>query len=372
MTRGTRLKKIFCTLWIGVTLGILFCTLWPFNPFPANQVSWLRGSDGIEFGRAGVVLSPRALASDGDSTPGGPCSLEIWLKPSEFRSVYTVLDFYEPDNPLRFRLRQYHDGLIVSRDSRDSGGRLKRVKIDLDHGLELGKLTLITLTSGDKGTSLYLDGKLRENYVKFRLAAGDMSGQLILGTAAEDSEPWTGEIHGLAIYSKQLRAADVLAHYENRARENRLGTAEMAGVVARYLFDEGSGRAIHNEVKGGVDLEIPKRFQVPHKAFLRLPWNEFEWSRSYLVDLLRNIAGFVPFGIFVGAYFSLTRYGRNAAWLTILAGGTLSLCIEVLQAYIPQRTSGTTDIITNTLGSVIGVALIRTAIVRQLLFKKVE
>lgn len=372
MTHGNRVKKIFCTLSIGVTLGILFCTLWPFNPFPPNRVSWLRGSNGIRIEKAGVVLGPRALNHDAASTLGGPCSLEIWLKPSEIRSVYTVLDFYEPDNPLRFWLRQYHDGLIVSRDSRDAGGRLRRAKIDLDHGLKQGKLTLITVTSGGKGTGLYLDGKLRETYANFRLSADDMSGQIVLGTAAEDSEPWTGEIHELAIYSKELTAANVLAHYENWAHGNRLGTAETAGVVARYQFNEGSGRAIHNEVSGGVDLEIPKRFQVPHKAFLRLPWNEFDWSSSYLNDLLRNIAGFIPFGIVVGAYFSLTRYDRRALWLTILAGATLSLCVEVLQAYIPQRTSGTTDIITNTLGSVIGVAMIRTAIVRQLLFKKVE
>ncbi len=315
-------------------------------------------------------MSPRAVASDANSTLGGPCSLEIWLEPSEMRSVYTVLDFYEPDNPLRFRLRQYHDGLIVSRDSRDIDGRLKRFKVDLDHGLKQGKLTLVTLTSGYKGTSLYLDGKLSENYVKFRLTAGDMSGQIVLGTAAGDSEPWIGEIHGLAIYSKQLTAAEVLAHHESWAHGNQLESGETAGVVARYLFDERSGRTIHNEVSGGVDLQIPKRFQVPHKAFLRLPWNEFDWSWSYLNDLVRNIAGFVPFGIVVGGYFSLTRYGRRAAWLTILAGGTLSFCIEVLQAYIPQRTSGTTDIITNTLGSVVGVMLIRTAIVQRLLLSK--
>jgi hypothetical protein len=367
ITRTTQAKNLFCTLSILVTLGILFATLRPFNPFPTNQVNWLTGSNGIRIGKAGVVLSPRALASQGALTLGGPSSLEIWLRPFETKSVYTVLDFYESGNPLRFRLRQYHDGLIVSRDSRGVDGRLKRVKVDLDHGLKQGKLTLITLTSGDKGTSLYLDGRLKETYANFQLTAGDMSGQIVLGTAAGDSEPWTGEIHGLAIYSKHLTATEVLAHYESWTQDKALKAAEAVGTVARYPFDEQSGHTIHSEVSGGMDLEIPKRFQVPHKAFLTLPWNEFDWSRSYLDDLLRNIAGFVPFGFVVGAYFSLTRYCRRFVWSTILSGATLSLCIEVLQAYIPQRSSGTTDILTNTLGTALGVALLRSAPVKKLL-----
>lgn len=367
MSQKKAIKTILGALSIFVTLGILTCTLWPFNPFPPNKLSWLADSSGIRFEWAGVVLSPRPVTPKRDLAIDRSSSLEIWLKPSETRSVYTVLDFYERGNPWRFRMRQYQDGLIVSRDRQDLDGRLKRVQIDLDHGLQRGKLTLVTLSSADQGTSLYLDGVLKETYPKFRITTGDLSGQIILGTAPVDSEPWPGEIHGLAIYSKELTQGEVLAHYQGWVQADPSGTSDLSDSMARYPFSERLGREIHNQVSNGTDLEIPRSFQVPHKAFLALPWDEFTWSRSYFEDVLRNIAGFVPLGFVLCAYLSLTRHRHRVVLLTILAGGTLSLCIEVLQAYIPQRSSGTTDIVTNTLGAALGVILTRLTPVQRFL-----
>jgi hypothetical protein len=181
--------------------------------------------------------------------------LEIWLKPAETLSVYTVLDIYDPGNPSRFRLRQYRDGLILSRDQRVAEGRLKRVKIDLDHGLQRGGLTLVTITSGDKGTSLFLDGVLKQVYPNFRFTPGDLSGRIVLGTATIDFEPWSGEIHGLAIYSKELTHGEVLANFLNWTQANPSVTSDSTQCIARYQFNERSGREIHNQVKEGGELE---------------------------------------------------------------------------------------------------------------------
>ncbi|MGB9486519.1 MAG: VanZ family protein, partial [Terriglobia bacterium] len=80
---------------------------------------------------------------------------------------------------------------------------------------------------------------------------------------------------------------------------------------------------------------------------------------SYWEYVLVNIAGFIPFGFLFCAYFSLAGRIKRPALVTILLGFTVSLTIESLQAFLPTRDSGTTDVITNTLGTCFGVWLYR-------------
>jgi glycopeptide antibiotics resistance protein len=129
--------------------------------------------------------------------------------------------------------------------------------------------------------------------------------------------------------------------------------------VALYLFDERAGRVIHNQVPSGTDLYIPDRFLVLDQALLRPFWEEFRPGWSYWEDALVNVAGFVPLGFFFCACFSLAGRIKRAALVTILLGFTVSLTIECLQAFLPTRDSGTTDVITNTLGTCLGVWLYR-------------
>jgi glycopeptide antibiotics resistance protein len=78
-------------------------------------------------------------------------------------------------------------------------------------------------------------------------------------------------------------------------------------------------------------------------------------SGSYWRAVFKNIVGFIPLGFFFYAYLVTLRSIRRPALVTVVLGAAVSFTIEALQAFLPTRESGTTDLITNSLGTWIGV-----------------
>ena len=360
-------KKRIGLLCMVAIVAVLFSTLWPFNPWPVNQVTWLAQAKGIQFGHIGVVFSKGPLHLTTDSAAAKSCTLELLLRPASVDIPDTILGFYVPESPAHLLIRQWTDGLLVTHNLVDSEGKIKRSKFDLDHAFQAGKLQLLTIASGPNGTTVYRNATRAQWFPKFTIDPSELSGQIVLGTSPVDYRPWLGEIRGLAIYSKELIPAEVSRHYAEWTAAGTAGPSDADGVVARYAFSERTGREIHNDVATGPSLEIPEHFQVPHKAMLTSAAKEFELNRVYIDDVLLNIAGFVPLGMILCAYFSLARPRAQAIFYATLVGGCLSFSIEVLQAYIPRRVSGTTDIITNTLGALIGAAVARPDWIRNLM-----
>jgi hypothetical protein len=354
---------------LGITCGaaiiaVLIATLWPFDPFPTNRVRWLEGANGIEFDGAGLVLSKAPLQT-AETTAPQSCTLELLLRPAEVKSSYAILSFYKADNPTQLLVKQWTDGLLVAHDVVDAKGKLKRSKFDLDHAFEVDRVLLVTIASGPDGTVVYADGHRAKVLPKFKMSQSELSGQIVLGTSPVDYEPWVGRILGLAIYSRELGAAEVFEHYKSWTEGVGLGPSELNGVTTLYYFAERAGGEVHNAVVSGPDLEIPKHFEVPHKARLASPVKEFKASWGYVKDVLMNMGGFVPLGFLLCGYFAATQSRGKAIFSTILAAGTLSFVIEVLQAYVPRRVSGITDIITNTLGAAIGAGFARPSTVAE-------
>jgi VanZ family protein len=363
-----REKKLLAILCGIAVMAMLFATLWPFNPFPRNRVSWLPDTNGIRFGGPGLVLSKTPLRADGAES-GNSCSLELLLRPASIDVSTTILSFYSPDNPQQFAVRQWTDSLLVTRDLVIAENKMKRTKFDVDHVFQPAKRALLTITSGPNGTVVYSNGSHAQTFSRFTIPKNVLSGQIIVGTSSVDYQPWPGEISGLAIYSKELTAAEVARHYASWIGEREIAPADFDGTIARYAFTERSGNEIYDAVRSAPSLDIPDYFRVPHKVLLKSAVKEFEASRKYVMDVLMNIAGFVPLGFIFCAYFLLTRTRGQAILYATLVGGILSVLIEVLQAYIPQRVSGTTDIITNTLGALLGAILARPNMVRAVLGK---
>lgn len=353
-------RTIITALFVLVTVGMLFSTLWPFDPFPRNRVSWLGQTNGLRFSQRGVVLSHDPLFSTAAPTGEKPCTLELWIKPAQTDLVSAVLVSYEPHNPWRFLIKQYRGGLIVSHDIPAPFRRPRTFKIDIHDVLRRDQFSFITITSSEKGTSVYFDGRLKKSFPHYRIGLDDLSGQLIFGSSTVHFDPWAGEVHGIAIYARQFTPDEVAKSYDDWTAGESSSSAQSHGALVKYTFSERAGNIVHDQGACKKDLFIPEIYQVPHHSFLTLPWHEFYPTWDYYSDVLQNIGGFIPFGFLLCALLTFFRRSRYPVLYTVLCGCLLSFSIELMQAYIPQRGSGVTDIMTNTLGTALGALFVRS------------
>jgi VanZ like family/Concanavalin A-like lectin/glucanases superfamily len=351
-------RKTLAGLSILVLCAVLVAGLWPFHA-PINDVTWIGNANGLTFGRHGTVLSSGMFTAPG-SRDEASCSLEIWLRPLHRVASNTLLAFYAPERPLQFSLHQSETDLALQIGSPNQHVPAKgSAVIYVPEIFRKRKLLLIAITSGGQGTRIYIDGALARTAPQFRLSAKDFTGQLVLGTSPVVNDGWSGQLRGLAIYQQELAAAQVSRHFQSWTTNGRPDIDENERVLGLYLFDEHQGRVVHNHISSGIDLYIPERYLIVREKFLEPPWKEFYPDWSYWKNVGINIGGFIPLGFFFCAYLILLRQVRYPALVTIILGAAISLTIEVLQAYLPTRDSGMTDIVTNTLGTCFGVLLYR-------------
>ena len=347
-SRYGRLLNGICVL---VLAGILTAGLWPFQA-PKNQARWT--SSGLWLGRHGTAFSWGNFPDPVPESKGR--SIEIWIQPADPERSGTILAFYRPGHHQQFSLHQSKGFLALQAGQDNLDATSDPAKIAYVFA-DFGQLArrCVSIAVGPQGTAAYVDGVLVRELSLFRPAVDSFTGRLVVGTSPVTNDIWSGLLSGLALYDRELTVAEVRRDCESFITR---GTLASDRAVAAYLFDERAGSVIHEAaaVHPDLDLFIPERFTILHKKFLDPVWDEFEWTQSYAKSSLLNVVGFVPLGYF---FCALLRFRRTHAPLlaTILLGASISLLIEVLQGFLPTRSSGTTDLITNTLGTWLGAAL---------------
>jgi VanZ family protein len=344
-----------------ITLGaILFAALRPFH-VPENEVYWDKDESSLRFGRTGTILSADSFNFTSDKSPS--CSLEAWFEPALVWTRGTILSFYSPSNALPLSVYQDYTHLVVqlANPNHENGGKPPLIQIkDVFRKHQV----FLTITSNGRDAAIYVDGQLVAKKDGFGLSAQNLSGQLLIANSPLRDNSWQGGLRGLAVYNTMLTASEVSKHYEDWTQRRRAPDTNNSRLVAVYTFRERAGRIIHDSGASGVDLYIPKKFLVVNQLLLEMPWSEVYSDRYYLEDCLLNIAGFIPLGLFATAYFRSFQYMKRPALAAIFAGGCISLLIEIVQAYLPTRFSGVTDIITNTMGTAIGARFYRVGVLR--------
>jgi len=352
---------------VCILIVILLAGLWPFYP-GRNDVEWLKGQNGIRFGHRGIIVSTRAYPAD---TSSGPCSIEIYLRPGRTSGSGTILALDDNADPKYvFALRQFDEGLALQRPAFDAQGNLVREWWRTNRVFEKGTGVVLTIIGIRGKTTLYVDGTAANASSEFGLSSEDLQGRLVLGSSAIQ-DTWHGDIMGLAIYSVALTPTAIEENAQSWLRGQTPNGNEPP--LALYPFDEGSGRVIHDRSAAGKSLLIRPRYFVLHPAFLEPVWKPFRsrwdgWmTRGYWSDVVVNVAGFIPFGFFFALWFSLAPGVARPRLMALLLGFTISLAIETLQYFLPTRDSSMTDLLTNTMGTAIGIAWYRPLSMRKLM-----
>ena len=94
----------------------------------------------------------------------------------------------------------------------------------------------------------------------------------------------------------------------------------------------------------------PFRFESTHSAILE--WNNPD-NRGQWLDVLLNLYFFLPLGILCGILF----HNKSGFLISFFGAMSLSLAVEVAQAYIPGRNSSLRDVFLNSVGAYLGMLM---------------
>ena len=157
-------------------------------------------------------------------------------------------------------------------------------------------------------------------------------------------------------FTTTISSREASIHFQRWAEEPQLFVCRRRKRVSLYLFDEKAGTAALDHAGGNLHLEIPSRMQVLETKSPGATLARFGFNRSFIADMIINFFGFIPFGFILFA--TLIRFGetfeKHGVLITVAFCFSVSLALEIVQAWIPSRSSHMLDLLLNTLGGWLG------------------
>lgn len=343
-----------------ILAAMIFAGLYPFNFFPSNRVQWLSNERGLYFDGAGIAYTEKA---DSVSLKKA-VSVELLLKErrgSKNWGPREIFSFYDGFGAPSLLVGQWAGRIFIysrfEKNKNQKWYRLFRTK----HRFPRGKTHLVTITFDESEKAIYIDGQLI-NKKKVELNDRthiEFSGSFFLGNSYRRKNGWYGEINGLVIYNRILLPDEIVTHSKEVFKKGVSGLAETPGCLALYPFDEGKGNTAKSILNKPRPFYIPDNLNSHGLSLLSLSLKDMRFPGFYKADFFKNIAFFVLFGTLLSAII-LKKYatGYLATFLLVaLVGGVLSFVIEGFQVFLPTRFPGIADILSNILGSGVGVLL---------------
>ncbi len=117
-----------------------------------------------------------------------------------------------------------------------------------------------------------------------------------------------------------MDARAVNQNYNDWQSGNISRLSEHPDLVSLYSFSEGSGKIIDDHTMNHNDIIIPENYRILRYNFLTLPGEYFEINRSFIVDIIINLLGFMPFGFLLVSLISTTKSVKKRYVIYIIVG----------------------------------------------------
>ena len=349
---------------VAVLVGILIFGLNPKGYRFSNEVNWIKDRPGIRFGKYGIAYTNSFYESSGDNaTTPYSFSIELALRPAGYQEKGTsfILVLNNGSDRSQLLIWQYHSWIILMNgDDYDNKRRTKRIAVNM--GSQVPVTRFLAVTTGEEGTDVYLDGRFagRKKDLTLTIPNGGKT-RLLIGNSVYGKQSWQGDVYGLVFYGYALTARDIKRHFNRWIQDKNFSFAGKSNPTALYFFDEKTGHRAIDHAGGKHHLEIPVKMRIFKKKILSSEWTGFKFNRSMSEDNILNLLGFIPFGFIFAA--TLMKFGgtfdKHYFFITVSFCFAVSLIIEILQAWLPSRSSSMPDLIFNTLGALIGAVILR-------------
>lgn len=324
-----RIKNLTLLLFLISLFGIFLAGLWPFNFNPPNNINWQNNAEEnyLAIKQPSIAFFTPEL-QDFNSPEGFTIDIKLKSNPPLNNYVSRIFSLNRNNTELLL-IGQWKNGIILRLHDPLRNNYSELYAKDV---LKSSEPVFLTLNVAKSSSFISCNGKaiLKRNKPLTSQKTA-LEGVAVIGNSVSGEHGWNGELYSLKIYNRPL-SKQKLSGFELKDQFRFCG--------------------------GEYTLTIPERFSPFKRKILTPPWIDLRFNKSCICDVILNFTGFLPFGLIIGVLGIQNRYKKSHSLIiSFLLCAVVSLTIELLQPFLPTRSSQLSDLIFNILGGVSGCGL---------------